>query len=112
MKLAPIAIFAVIIGFALIFTPVFLLSSGTVTMGRSTSFSQGGTSSINASQKANASYTIVFAGALTTSTNESGGQAEVYSNGWLLLGPSLVIVVGLAIAAIAYFIMRKGMIGL
>lgn len=113
MKLATLAIFALIVGFMLTFTPVFLLSGGTVAMGQSTSFSSiFGTGSINASQKTDASYNMVVAGALTTSVNESGGQAQVYSNGGLLLGPSLVVVVGVAVAAIAYFVDRKGLIGL
>jgi hypothetical protein len=110
MKLAPLAMFAVIVGFALVFTPVFLLNGGTVTVGQWTSFSPSGSGLINASQKANVSYTIVVAGALTTSANESGGQVQGYSNGWWLLGPSLVMVVGVAVSAIAYFIIRKGLI--
>lgn len=113
MKLAPLAIFAAIVGFALIFAPAFLLSGGTVTTGQSTSFSPiFGNGLINASQNANATYNILVAGALTTSANESGGQAQGLSNGWSLFGPSLVVVVGVAVAGIAYFIMRKGLMGL
>ena len=113
MKLAPLAIFAAIVGFALIFTPVFLLSGGTVATGQSTSFSPVfGNGLINVSQNTNATYNILVAGALTTSANESGGQTQGLSNGWSLFGPSLVVVVGVAVAGIAYFIVRKGLMGL
>lgn len=113
MKLAPLAIFAAIVGFALIFTPVFLLSGGTVAIGQSTNFSPVfGTGLINASQKTDASYNVLVAGALTTSVNESGGQVQDYSSGGLLLGPSLVVVIGVAVAIIAYFVIRKNPLGL
>jgi len=102
MRLLPLTLLAVVVGVALVYTP--LLSTGTLPK-------------FAMAQAPSADETTMGALGLENNTMKTQSadrfmlQGQVASPYGALVGPSIVVMLGLLAAAASYIIMRKGLMG-